>query len=174
MAHVLHETECLDLACFLQLHNLSHLKPKFDGQNLTIEDLINCTESDIRELCNELGFSAISRMKLIKAVKALPDAKINEPEKQIIFLGAEEKKIIDKLNKKNELTCSNMKKLQIVIDELEKSSIECTKEVHDKYNEMVSIMDKHRKLLLDKIIHLKNKRKQELETYFNQLKLLND
>eukprot|EP01084_Bolivina_argentea_P063002 115102_1 len=174
MAQSLDETEGLDMNTFLQKHNLSDLSAKFEEVSFTIDALTNCTEADIRELCAEFKLSVLIRMKLITAVKTLPNAKINEPSKQIIFLGAKEKTIMDKLYKKNEVIAGNMKQVQLALDELEKSSMVCTKEVHNKYNNMVSILDKYRKSLLDNITNLKNKRKHELEQYLNQLKLLND
>ncbi len=39
----------------------------------------------------------------------------------------------------------------LIYIELQKTAVQCTKEVHVKHEEMVSILEKHRKSLLDKI-----------------------
>ena len=56
-----------------------------------------------REICNELGFKATEKIRLIKALKLLLNAAINIEKKQkvlTVVIGVEEQKIMDKLLEK--------------------------------------------------------------------------
>ena len=63
-----------------------------------------------RDICNDMKLNAINTMKVIKAIKSIPNAAINETkyEPAFIFLGIEEKKILDKLNQKNDIISTNI------------------------------------------------------------------
>eukprot|EP01084_Bolivina_argentea_P126981 224679_1 len=177
MAHFVQQTEGLDTNTFLKAHNLDDLISKFEEHSLTIEDLVDSTEDDIKDICkNEFKISTSKRIRLVKALKSISYAAVNKKVEtpKVIFLGEDERKILDIFDKKNKLIYSNVKEVQIAMTKLSKSCVKCTKDIHNKYNEMVSILDKHRKLLLNKISNLQKKRTEELQTYLNQIKLLSD
>eukprot|EP01083_Nonionella_stella_P290746 989298_1 len=177
MAHFVQQTEGLDTNTFLKAHNLDDLISKFEEHSLTIEDLVDSTEDDIKDICkNEFKISTSKRIRLVKALKSISYAAVNKKVEtpKVIFLGEDERKILDIFDKKNKLIFSNVKEVQIAMTKLSKSCVKCTKDIHNKYNEMVSILDKHRKLLLNKISNLQKKRTEELQTYLNQIKSLSD
>merc|ERR1712048_808701 len=92
----------------------------------------------------------------------------------IIFLGDEEKKILDALYKKTENISENMGALQLAINDLEKSAIECNKQIHATCDILIGSIHKKRKNLLAKVEKLKTKRRQELDKLLEKLQKMNE
>eukprot|EP01083_Nonionella_stella_P080365 220838_1 len=179
MAHCLEGTEGLDTSTFLGAHGLKDLIAIFENAQFSIDDLLICTEKDVRSICDdEFHLKPTQKIRLIKAIKSISSAEMNrkpkEAQAQVVFLGEEERKILDTLHKNSDIMAQNVKQIQIALDELSKSAMKCSKDIHQKYNEMVSILDKERTLLLHKIDTLKRKRSSELESYLRSMKSLND
>merc|ERR1719412_3475267 len=99
---------------------------------------------------------------------------MTEKEPQIVFLGDEEKKILDALYKKTENISENMGALQLAINDLEKSAIECNKQIHATCDILVGQIHKKRKNLLAKVEKLKVKRREELDEMLTKLQKMNE
>ena len=69
-----------------------------------------------RDLCKDNGWGTIIRIKLIAAVKSTAGSAASKGPTQIVFLGDEEKEILDKLYKKAEGISSDMNALQKAIN----------------------------------------------------------
>eukprot|EP01083_Nonionella_stella_P284357 968009_1 len=96
------ETEGMDIDSWLKSKKLESLVPKFSETGLTLEDIMQCSQDDIRLLCEENKWSAVIRIKLISAIKSTPGSAASQNQPQIVFLGDKEKEIMDKLYKKTE------------------------------------------------------------------------
>lgn len=173
MALQLNDTEGLDLKTWLNNNNLGALNEKFEQAGLTIQDMLSNKEEALRELFGYIGCNPIQKIKLITAVKSLPNAVLNQT-KEMVFLGEKEQEILEQLNKRSAAISDNMKSLQDAINGLEKSAVVCNKDIHSGCDEMISSIEKYRKILLDNAQNMKNKRKQELESKLNNLKQLNN
>ena len=56
---------------------------------------------------------------------------------------------------------------------LEKSAVICNKDIHSGCDLMISSVERHRKVLLDNVQNMKNKRRKELELQLNNFKQIN-
>ena len=66
-------------------------------------------------MCEQFGFEATDRIKLVKALKLLPNAEVNKKVVKVV-IGAEEQKIMDELSRKKESNDYNLQCLQNAIN----------------------------------------------------------
>ena len=109
------DTEGLDLKTWLNNNNLGQLYEKFETAGLTIQDILSNKEEALRELFGYIGCNPIQKIKLITAVKTLPNAVLNET-KEMVFLGEKEQEIMEQLNRKSATISDNIKSIQDAIN----------------------------------------------------------
>ena len=108
-------TEGLDLKTWLNNNDLGQLNSKFETAGLTIQDMVSNNEEALRELFGYIGCNPIQKIKLITAVKTLPNAAVNQ-KKQMVFLGEKEQAILEELNTKSAAISDNIKAIQDAIN----------------------------------------------------------
>ena len=115
MAAQLNDTEGLDLKTWLNNNNLGSLIDKFETAGLTLQDMLSNNEEALRELFEYIGCNPIDKIKLITAIKILPNAVLNQT-KQLVFLGEQEQEIMEELSKKSTAISNNIKSTQDAIN----------------------------------------------------------
>ena len=111
---------------------------------------------------DELGFKKGSQIaKFQRAIRSLPQ--ISKVAVQPIFLGKEEKEIMEKIYAKYETLCTENEMIQKSVNEINKTAMSATKEIHSCFDSLISMMEKRRKILLNDVQKLKQERINELE-----------
>eukprot|EP00485_Elphidium_margaritaceum_P018299 CAMPEP_0202729108 /NCGR_PEP_ID=MMETSP1385-20130828/185964_1 /ASSEMBLY_ACC=CAM_ASM_000861 /TAXON_ID=933848 /ORGANISM="Elphidium margaritaceum" /LENGTH=356 /DNA_ID=CAMNT_0049395365 /DNA_START=16 /DNA_END=1084 /DNA_ORIENTATION=+ len=120
-------------------------------------------EARCNALCAEFKWSTVQRIKLSSALNATSGAALNLNQQKIVFLGIEEKRIFDEMSRQHEVSSANMQQVQQAIDGLERSALQCTKEIHARHAELVSVLEKKKLDLLRSVQSLKAQRRKELD-----------
>eukprot|EP01084_Bolivina_argentea_P066711 121626_1 len=166
------QTEGLDLKTLLRKYDLEELLPKLEKNKLSLEVLTNATESNLREISNILECNIVTELRFITAIKSIPNAAANLA-KDFVFLGTEEKAILDGLHDQHKKLSHDIHQIQNAINSLERNAVECDKTIHAKCDQILSVVEKYRKSLLEKAKTTKTEKKSELEIHLNKLKQLN-
>ena len=120
---------------WLKSKGLQAIAPVLQQAGLTLKDLLHCSEDDVRstllsvhitrcnniiisfifcrDLCQQLKISPLHRIKLISKLKETPGS--GAVQKEIVFLGDDEKKILDRAFKKTEVIGGDIKSIQAAI-----------------------------------------------------------
>eukprot|EP01083_Nonionella_stella_P013779 38743_1 len=162
-----------DMEEWLKSNDLAALVPTFKEHGLKLSDLMCSTEDDIRDICKELDISAVLRLRFIAAIKRTPGSAASEAQR-IIFLGNEEKEVLQKLYKTNETISHDMNTLQTAINSLRKSGTECNALIHEKVKEMTSIIENEKDILLQRVDAMKQRSLSKLEARLNALTKINE
>lgn len=68
--------------------------------DLTLQDLLDCSESDLTALCNDYNIKTVQKNRFVKAIKKLPNSNANNKNKpSFVFLTTNEQNNINKLSK---------------------------------------------------------------------------
>lgn len=54
----------------------SKIETALRSQELTLEDILECNEKELKDTLEEYGVKAVQRNRFVKAIKALPDSKM--------------------------------------------------------------------------------------------------
>ena len=100
------ESTIPDIQVHLQKHGFKQynkIAAAVENGEITVEDLVQCSETDLSQLCQEYGIGVIQKNRFISAIKALPNAKSSEKntKKQntpFVFLTAEEQNTMNKFD----------------------------------------------------------------------------
>eukprot|EP01083_Nonionella_stella_P029710 81704_1 len=85
MTMVEENTEGLATETFLESHGLHDLVSPFKDALFELDDLMICTESDIRNICdNEFKLKTTQKMRLLKAMQSLPGSKLNQSQHNLV------------------------------------------------------------------------------------------
>ena len=98
------EIEISNLKDILEKHGFKEYD-KIDGaverKEITLDDLLFCSQVDLSQLCHEYGVSVIQKNRFIAAIKSLPNAQCSNETKQntpFVFLTTEEQNTINKFD----------------------------------------------------------------------------
>eukprot|EP01084_Bolivina_argentea_P265242 449511_1 len=105
------QTEGLDLKTLLRKYDLEELLPKLEKNKLSLEVLKNATESNLREISKMLECNVVMELRFITAIKSIPNSTANSP-KVVVFLGTEEKVILDELDDKHKKSSHDIHEIQ--------------------------------------------------------------
>eukprot|EP01084_Bolivina_argentea_P141969 249450_1 len=168
----------LDTDVWLRANGLECLTQKMKQENLTIKELLLCGANDIRDLCNSEPFkcSVTIRIKLIAAIKSMHSSIVSDVQQYDSFdlLGRRETQILATLYKQADKISNKVEQLQRAINVLEKSAVECTKEVDNKCDMMIKMTENKRNELLNIIIERKNKMRMQLDEALIKVNNAND
>ena len=108
--------DTLTLTQWLRVHGLQSMVSDLQQSGLTLKALLNSSEDDIREICQELNISAIKRMNLITKLKETPGSGATK-QQEIVFvaIGDKEKEILDRSFRKTEIIGTDIKSIQTAI-----------------------------------------------------------
>eukprot|EP01083_Nonionella_stella_P117302 349382_1 len=161
------QTEGLDLRTLLNSNDLNQLVAKLvDDAKLTIDHLLSCKQDDIRTICNDLGVNSIDTIKLITAVRMLPNSFMNtetEPSNTIIVIGVEEKAILDQLENKKEHLSNIIKQTQQAMSQFKTNMNECNEQINAECDKMISMIEKYRTLLLNQTMNIESEKQEKLK-----------
>ncbi|ETO28395.1 structural maintenance of chromosome protein [Reticulomyxa filosa] len=163
--------EGLSVSQWLKSEQLDCLIPKFESYpvKLSFEDFADFTEEDVREqdnkqgrhplqkkkkksdLCKELGLQAGERVRLLKAVKKLPNSRCLQSTRVVhVFLGPEERQIMEKLHTTHDQAVSSIQILEARMQLLELSAKKCDVQIRMTFDQLSkSLFAFHQKLLQD-------------------------
>ena len=83
---------------FTSYHKIAEPIAKGD---LSLKDLLDCTESDLKDICKEYGIKTVQRNRLINGIKKLPNSKANQSNDKsahtFVLLTTQEQRGIDEL-----------------------------------------------------------------------------
>merc|ERR1712130_595335 len=128
-----------DTEIWLNEHGLAELIPMFNKEKLTMEHLRDITDEMIKEMCDQMGWNIMTRLKLKKAVQ---DLKPMKPQDIIIneHILTEQTQILDELNQKHHIVSRDIKQIKDAINELERSAKECNGAVYQNCDQMISLI----------------------------------
>eukprot|EP01084_Bolivina_argentea_P110955 198068_1 len=159
------QNDCLQ---WLKEHNLDKdLADKCKENYVTLDLLAMCSEEELKEIIRDnFGIKNILlRKRFIKAVGTLPKAKVNQKPNQIlIFMGSEEKEIMESLYEKYTQVSKTVTEIQNQFTYLYEKSTKYSKNINGKIDEQIGSLDKKRETLL-------NESKQKLIEYKKQLNI---
>ena len=76
-----------DLKAHLSKYNVSDTVYKLlCDESITFDELITFTTNDLKDWCNEHSLGTIERRRFVNAVKSLPNAQSNIPDKPKIIM----------------------------------------------------------------------------------------
>ena len=97
----------------------SKIEAAIENGDVTIEDILECNEKELKETLEGYNVTAIQRNRFVKAIKLLPESQMNKNNRDIVnvqnqqtvpILTTEEQKTIDTFGKISDFMAETIKK----------------------------------------------------------------
>ena len=116
------------------------IAPAIENGDLCLRDLLNCNDTDLRELCKEYGIKTVQKNRLINAVKNLQNCKTKS---SFTLLTKDEQENIKRLSTMS----MHMKTLTEKIETVAETNEKCVAKAKDEVGVLFSQIHKHIQLL---------------------------
>ena len=132
------EKEGFDLETYLRQYDFTSYhkiaEPIAKG-DLSLKDLLDCTESDLKDICKEYGIKTVQRNRLINGIKKLPNSKANDAKSNdksshtFVLLTTQEQQNIDTLAKMSTSMKERINEIKKACDISDKSAEKSKSEI---------------------------------------------
>ena len=151
-------------------------------RNVSIEELIEFNEIELKQFGTDLGLDILSKNRLIKSIQKLK--KINEPNKECMTMSPPKQRVIissleyeamSDLIDENNKTLSSMTQIEKALNILNEFAFN---DIEDTINSMINNLKNKRNILLQNIDKIKNNKinilNQQTNSMENYLKTVSD
>lgn len=90
----------------------SKIESAVTNGELTINDILDCNEQELKETLSDYNVKAVQRNRFIKAIKLLPNSKMNQKAQEklnVVVLTTDEQQVIDKCDKISQFIVQQIK-----------------------------------------------------------------
>eukprot|EP01084_Bolivina_argentea_P082196 148830_1 len=112
----------------------------------------------------------MDEMRLEEAWKSIQTNIYDKPK--MIFVGNEEKEIMEKLHKKYDNVSDDINVIQKAINDLNQSAVQCKQSLNDNLNKMIEVIEKKRRELTKEIENKQNLKQKEMNEWLNKMKYI--
>eukprot|EP01084_Bolivina_argentea_P020805 38650_1 len=136
----------------------------------TIEILKNIGEEDINDLCKEYGINVTQKIKLKSALMKLKDAKTHEPQNlPPILIDKEERVALTKMAEKVKAIEDSINLVAETTTDIDSQVAAHTNTIKSAFKALYESLDKRQQVLIQKINHIANEKRQKLQNLSNTL-----
>eukprot|EP01084_Bolivina_argentea_P069072 125732_1 len=175
------ETHTDETSNWLQSNGLSNIIEKCLENDITFEVLIEASADDIKMMCADAGIKTQHRLKLISALKKVPNSTIAQSSKpKVVYLSTQEKELMSKFDATFDTICKDLKQNKQTIKEFEKQKTSIISEINSKMDSIIKSFEEQRQNMIDTVnkisteksitLQHQNTKKDELKQLFTDKK----
>ena len=174
----------IDVKEFLNKNKLSDAFDIFSKRDITIEELMEFDEADLKQFGKDIGLDVLQINRLIKSIKQLCPEK-QEEKKQVpgtasmynrsspiiqVIVSEEEQRIISKFNNLYNIVLLMANNIRASFNILEENGKRAKQDLHNLYAKIISNLEEKRKELLTNLKEVDGGKQRELYQQINELK----